>query len=65
MSQHLGLNMVAYFSRHSEERYDDDETEYETKQRILSASLPFVHSQGWTHSAIAKGKLDFGDGRVW
>jgi len=37
--------------------YDDGETEYETKLRILKSSMPFVHSLGWTHNAIAKGKL--------
>ena len=56
--------MYTYYSlkevifRGPEDQFDDSgETEYETKQRILSASMPFVHSQGWTQNAIAKGKF--------
>ncbi|KAK3610020.1 hypothetical protein CHS0354_032367 [Potamilus streckersoni] len=32
-----------------------EETEYQTKQRILKAALPFVLTYGWTKHAIAKG----------
>lgn len=32
-----------------------EETEYETKERILRASLPFVYQHGWTNKAITSG----------
>ncbi|WAR12436.1 COQ9-like protein [Mya arenaria] len=37
--------------------YEDEgeETEYETKLRILKSSLPFVHQHGWTSNALAQG----------
>ena len=37
------------------ENSEETEEEYQTKQRILAASLPYVHQHGWTHKAIAAG----------
>lgn len=34
-----------------------EDTEYETKERILRASLPFVYQHGWTNKAITSGKF--------
>ncbi|XP_076470066.1 ubiquinone biosynthesis protein COQ9, mitochondrial-like isoform X2 [Babylonia areolata] len=32
-----------------------EQEEYDTRQRILQASLPFVHQHGWTRKALAAG----------
>ena len=59
MSSHVTLRRLLYILyqcfRESDHFSDGEETEYETKQRILAASLPFVHTLGWTQNAIAKG----------
>ena len=58
-SRHITLRhlyLLYQCFRESDHFSDGEETEYETKQRILAASLPFVHTLGWTQNAIAKGK---------
>lgn len=36
---------------------EETEEEYQTKQAVLKASLPFVHQYGWTKKAIVAGLL--------
>ncbi|KAK3096695.1 hypothetical protein FSP39_002447 [Pinctada imbricata] len=43
------------FYEEGEEGGEETEEEYHTKERILRASLPFVHQHGWTKNAIAAG----------
>lgn len=40
-----------------EEMPEETEEEYQTKQAVLKASLPFVHQYGWTKKAIVAGLL--------
>lgn len=40
-----------------EEMPEETEEEYQTKQAVLKASLPFVHQYGWTKKAIVAGSL--------
>lgn len=40
-----------------EEMPEESEEEFQTKQAVLKASLPFVHQYGWTKKAIVAGLL--------
>lgn len=40
-----------------EEMPEETEEEYQTKQAVLKAALPFVHQYGWTKKAIVAGLL--------
>jgi ubiquinone biosynthesis protein COQ9 len=45
-----------YFDQiEDEEIPEETEEEFQTKQAILKASLPFVHQHGWTKKAIVAG----------
>ncbi|KAK4295091.1 hypothetical protein Pmani_032324 [Petrolisthes manimaculis] len=39
---------------------DTEEGEYEVRQQILDAALPFVHSYGWTQESIVQGAESLG-----
>ncbi|XP_061195871.1 ubiquinone biosynthesis protein COQ9, mitochondrial-like [Saccostrea echinata] len=43
-----------------EELPEETEEEFQTKQAILKASLPFVHDHGWTRNALAAGAESIG-----
>ncbi|XP_056013541.1 ubiquinone biosynthesis protein COQ9, mitochondrial-like [Ostrea edulis] len=43
-----------------EEVPEETEEEFQTKQAILKASLPFVHQYGWTKKAIVAGAETIG-----
>ena len=44
-------------STSSQQDYETEDTEYDTKQKVLRASLPFVHQHGWTSKALVAGTL--------
>ena len=48
-------NINAFSEVEDEEIPEESEEEFQTKQAILKASLPFVHQYGWTKKAIVAG----------
>ena len=44
-------------STSSQQDYETEDTEYDIRQKILRASLPFVHQHGWTSKALVAGTL--------
>lgn len=42
-------------SSSSQQDYETEDTEYDTRQKVLRSSLPFVHQHGWTSNALVAG----------
>nr|XP_022292563.1 ubiquinone biosynthesis protein COQ9, mitochondrial-like isoform X2 [Crassostrea virginica] len=53
-------NINEFSEVEDEEIPEESEEEFQTKQAILKASLPFVHQYGWTKKAIVAGAESIG-----